>query len=86
MADTHETIAEIIAEIRALSNPISDGIIAINGRSIADRLEAAYRREKAAIEADALEVGGMVEAERKRERGDKARAALAATEKEGGDK
>lgn len=58
----HETIADIIAEIRALSNPISDGIIAINGRSIADRLEVAHERE----------------------RGDKARAALAATEKEGG--
>lgn len=41
----NETIADIIAEIRALSNPISDGIIAINGRRIADRLEAAHRRE-----------------------------------------
>lgn len=45
MAD-NETIADIIAEIRALSNPISDGIIAINGRSIADRLEAAWERER----------------------------------------
>ena len=44
MAD-NETIADIIAEIRALSNPISDGIIAINGRRIADRLEAACKRE-----------------------------------------
>ena len=42
-----ETIADIIAEIRALSNTISDGIIAINGRSIAGRLEAACRRERA---------------------------------------
>lgn len=42
----HETIVDIIAEIRALSNPISDGIIAINGRIIADRLEAANRRER----------------------------------------
>ena len=42
----HETIADIIAEMRALSNPISDGIIAIDGRSIADRLEAAHKRER----------------------------------------
>ena len=42
----HETIADIIAEIRALSNPISDGIIAINGKSIANRLEAALKRER----------------------------------------
>ena len=46
MTDTHETTADVIAEIRALSNPISDGIIAINGRSIANRLEAAHRRER----------------------------------------
>jgi hypothetical protein len=66
MTNTNETIADIVAEMRTLSNPISDGIIAINGRSIADRLEAAHRREKAAIEADALAVGGMIEASRKR--------------------
>ena len=35
-------------------------------RKEADRLEAAYKRDKAAIEADALAVGGMVEAARKR--------------------
>jgi hypothetical protein len=46
----NETIADIIAEMRALSNPISDGIIAINGRSIADRLEVAQRRDCASIE------------------------------------
>ena len=42
----HETITDIIAEMRALSNPISDGIIAIDGRIIADRLDAAHRRER----------------------------------------
>ena len=42
----HETIADIIAEMRALSNPILDGIIAINGRIIADRFEAAHKRER----------------------------------------
>ena len=46
MAEANETIADIIAEMRALSNPISDGIIAINGRIIADRLEAANKRER----------------------------------------
>ena len=42
----HETITDIIAEMRALSNPILDGIIAINGRIIADRFEAAHKRER----------------------------------------
>lgn len=42
-------------------------------RKEADRLEAAWKREKTAIEADALTVGGIVEAERKRERGDAAK-------------
>lgn len=65
MAD-NETVADIIAEMRALSNPISDSIIAINGRSIADRLEAAFKREKSEAEADALAAGGIVEASRKR--------------------
>ena len=78
MADTHETTADIIAEMR--------GIRIREFQDYADRLKAAWKRARAKIEADALEVGGMVEAERKRERGDKARAALAATEKEGGDK
>ena len=39
-------------------------------RREADRLEAACKRDKAAIEADALAVGGMVEAARKRGCGD----------------
>jgi hypothetical protein len=37
-------------------------------RREADRLDAAHRREKAAIEADALAVGGIVEATREAER------------------
>ena len=59
----HETTADIIAEIRTVSNSISDGIIAINGKSIADRLEAAHKRERgdAAKLREALEfcVKGM---------------------------
>ena len=42
-------------------------------RREADRIEAALKREKTAIEADALAVGGIVEAERKSERGDYAK-------------
>ena len=59
MANTHETTADIIAEMR--------GIRIREFQDYADRLEAAYRREKAAIEADALEVGGIVEAAHRRE-------------------
>lgn len=45
-----ETIADIIAEMRALSNSTSDGIIAINGRIVADRIGAAWKREKSTAE------------------------------------
>lgn len=111
MADTQETIADIIAEARDkytvhecnqcawrkccsrgfgseecgkfresifLKLGIEDGYFT----QLLDRLEAAYKREKAAIEADALAVGGIVEAARKRERGDcaKLREALKAAE------
>ena len=44
-----ETIVDIIAEMRALSNSTSDGIIAINGRIVADRLDAAWKRKKSKI-------------------------------------
>lgn len=97
-----ETIADIIAEMRALSNPISDGIIAIEGRSIADRLEAAHKRErgdaaklrealaylftlidmrKLVLDCDETEEISAVQVML-----DECRAALAATEKEGGAK
>lgn len=102
MAD-NETIADIIAEMRALSNPISDGIIAINGKSIADRLEAAHWRERGDcaklrealapfpslcewLVENAAKLGIPDMVAKLRERGGNARAALAATEKEGGDK
>lgn len=85
MAD-NETIADIIAEKRRQADKIervcaekmkhskmvSDCAreLVADIRREADRLEAAHRRERAKIEADALTVGGIVEAERKRERGD----------------
>ena len=87
MADTHETIADIIAEKRRRADEIERDCaekmkrgemvsdcyareLVADIRREADRLDAAYKREKAAIEADALAVGGIVEAARKRERGD----------------
>ena len=45
-----ETIADILAEMRARWNSTSAGIIAINGRIVADRLEAAWKRKKATAE------------------------------------
>lgn len=53
MDEKQETIADILEELRS-------GEYA----PLADRLEAAWKREKAAIEADALAVGGLVEASR----------------------
>lgn len=54
MAD-NETIADIIAWLRKPT---------LWRDEIADRLEAAWKREKAAIEADALAAGGLVEVSR----------------------
>lgn len=71
----HETSANIIADMRTkaeCAKPYDDGIVMMLN-DYADRLEAAYKREKAAIEADALSVGGIVEAARKRGRGDRAK-------------
>lgn len=80
-----ETIADIIAEKRSEAKELRDtakGVFWNRGElesraddleDEADRLDAAHKREKAAIEADALAVGGIVEAARKRERGDSAK-------------
>lgn len=63
MSEKNETLAEIAAEMR--NGPIPrhrrDQELL---RFFADRIEAAHKREKAEAEADALAVGGMVEAER----------------------
>ncbi len=81
MAETQETIADIIAEMHRFAkqheydHPDMD-TNACGIEDYADRLEAAYEREKAAIEADALAVGGVVEAAHRRElaeRGDAAK-------------
>ena len=72
MADTHETIADIIAEMRIFKCcNLETGeleLCSAIANYLADRLDAAYKREKAAIEADALAVGGIVEAAHRRDR------------------
>lgn len=73
MKNTQESSADIIAEIRDLSEGVKQGQLLptaygkpldIYFAALADRLEAALKHEKAAIEADALAVGGIVEASR----------------------
>ena len=60
MSEHNETIAEIVAEMRYS--------IAL----YANRIEAAWKRERAEIEANALAVGGVVEAARNKPSGDAA--------------
>ena len=62
MASENETIADIVAEFREMVHQSVDGIIAVKADVIADRIEAAWRREKAEAEAAALSAGGIVEA------------------------
>lgn len=72
MSDTNETSADIIAEMRDLgkldeksTDKIPRRLMGLGLRTYADRIEAALKREKSSIEADALAVGGMVEAARR---------------------
>ena len=69
MANTQETIADIIAEMRRrIAVKMSDAwYTQEEWRKLCDRLEAAWKRERAKIEADALEVGGIVESAHRRE-------------------
>lgn len=76
--EKQESLADIIAEIRDLSRGVNywklkyreplptafDKPLDIYLAVLADRLEAALKREKAKIETDALAVGGIVEAAR----------------------
>ena len=67
--DEQKASKDIIAEMRAkaeCAKPYDDGV-AMMLTDYADRFEAALKREKATIEADALAVGGIVEAALKRE-------------------
>lgn len=64
--EKRETADDIIAEMREIAD--NPECVAPTGlRHMADPLEAALKREKFAIEAEALTVGGMVEASRKSE-------------------
>ncbi len=63
----HETIADIVAEMRKVKGfPVPyapsghNGVWATDLIDFADRIEAAWRHEKAEAEADALAVGGIV--------------------------
>jgi hypothetical protein len=63
--ETVESIESIVAEMRygtIRKHRTDHELLAL----YADRIEAAWRREKSEIEADALAVGGLVEAERRR--------------------
>lgn len=67
----NETLADIVAEMRdemTGTHYVADGMIESlhraqsELRALADRIEAAWKRDAAEIEADALAVGGIVEA------------------------
>ena len=59
--EKRETLADIVAEIRAYGAQPPPRLMWLE---IADRIEAAWKREKSEAEADALAVGGIVEAAR----------------------
>ena len=71
-----ETVADIVADIRERAyNATRHGERTTDNyavsellKSIAARIEAALKRERAKVEADALEVGGIVEAARTAEK------------------
>ncbi len=63
-----ETLGEVLADMRREAAKWHPETMMHNWLvSYADRIEAAWKRERAEIEADALSVGGVVEASRKRE-------------------
>jgi hypothetical protein len=76
IAQKSETLAEIVREKRRMAAEIRANLSTVPVRregqlldaeeldSEADRIEAAWKREKAEIEANALSVGGVVEAAR----------------------
>ena len=64
MEEKQETSANIVAEIRARAKAWPEPSLVQYDERLADRLEAALKREKAEIEAEALAAGGIVEAER----------------------
>ena len=49
MASENETIADIVADFREMVHHTVDGIIAVKADVIADRIEAAWKRERVEI-------------------------------------
>lgn len=70
MNETHDTIDGLLAEFRGYSAGMPPSYHVTMSwadfRKMLDRFDAAYKREKAAIEADALSAGGLVEAMRQK--------------------
>lgn len=61
-----ETVADIIEEMRGMGN--YQRYSGDHAHALADRIEAAWKRERAKVEADALAVGGIVESARTAEK------------------
>lgn len=61
-----ETVADILEEMRGMGN--YQRYSGDHAHALADRIEAAWKRERAKVEADALAVGGIVEASRTAEK------------------
>ena len=77
MSNKQETIADIVADIRAQNQGLPEDSYALSPLvcdllSFADRIEAAWKAERERVKADALVVGGMVEAMRREKRGNAA--------------
>lgn len=70
-----KTISDLAAEMRTLADDIEAGRAIVGQtvwRNYADLFEAAAERERAEIEANALAVGGVIEASRNKPSGDAA--------------
>lgn len=70
MSEHNETLADIVAEMRGMGN--YQRYSGDHAHALADRIEAAAKRERGEIEANALAVGGVVEASRNKPSGDSA--------------
>jgi len=73
--EKRETLADIVAEMRKVKGfPVPyapsgyDGVWATDLIDFADRIEAAWKRERAEIEAQALSIGGIVESSRHKQK------------------
>lgn len=60
--ENRETVADILKEMRGMGN--YQRYSGDHAHALADRIDAAWKRERSKIEADALAVGGIVEAAR----------------------